>query len=978
MFSTGVTWIPYDQDPLAHVADLVLALAGARLPDLDRVEILLPAMRAAPRLRGLLLERAAASGHQALLGPRIGSLRDWAARNPCDRPSVPRVRREFLMVDALRARRDLYGRGDPWQLAGSLLQLFDELTLSGARPPGSLERFLDTVGEAYGVAGERPQPLGHEARLVHTLWRAWLSGDAGGPLDPTAAHVRALQKRCRELPGDRHLILAGFDALAPVECAAVAPLVRDGRAHLVLHGTAAAGRPHRPLRRLAARLQAPPAPAAAPGAFEAALEQVYSAGSDPEAAPLAERARAFAGAHGRSPLRGRLLCFLADDPEHEARAVDLQIRRWLLTPGPPRRVGVVTDDRRLARRLRALLERAGIALADSGGWALSTTRAAAVLERWLQSVETGFHHEPLLDLLKSGLAAPPEERDALVETVYRLEQDIVRHENIASGLDRMREQLARRGGRLPEDWAARWAAPIGRLLDRLEHAARPLEDRRGRPCRPRELLQALLESLARLGMDDALAADSAGSELLALLERLLQSLADESSTLGWEEFRAWLGRQLERELFRPAGGAGRVFLLNLDDSHLARFDCLVIAGADRSRLPGRATGSPFFNDAVRAELGLETTEEALDRRLHRFRRLLAAAPRILISHARENGGEPQLASPWVIALERFHTLAWGDSLHDDTLARLLQDPRSQVRSPAADAAAPARAGFPRPALAAASMLPRSLSVSGHQRLIDCPYRFYAADVLQLKPPDEIREMLEKADYGEKVHRCLEAFHHRVDGLPGPFGRAVDTGSREAAEALLREIAEAEFRRDLEDNFEHRAWLRRWLELLPAYLDWEIREQEQWRPWLAEQRVEVALTDGIGLRGRLDRIDRDGESLAVIDYKTGGVPRGREVTDGEAVQLPSYAMLAPALEGGPCRRLAYLKMDARAVSERPSLGGDEVAALTAAVDRRLRRALGSIASGATLPAWGDPETCRYCEFAGICRRQAWAHEAEGTP
>jgi len=141
---------------------------------------------------------------------------------------------------------------------------------------------------------------------------------------------------------------------------------------------------------------------------------------------------------------------------------------------------------------------------------------------------------------------------------------------------------------------------------------------------------------------------------------------------------------------------------------------------------------------------------------------------------------------------------------------------------------------------------------------------------------------------------------------------------------------------------------------------------------------VALTDGIGLRGRLDRIDRDGESLAVIDYKTGGVPRGREVTDGEAVQLPSYAMLAPALEGGPCRRLAYLKMDARAVSERPSLGGDEVAALTAAVDRRLRRALGSIASGATLPAWGDPETCRYCEFAGICRRQAWAHEAEGTP
>ncbi|HYW03761.1 MAG TPA: PD-(D/E)XK nuclease family protein [Gammaproteobacteria bacterium] len=978
MVSTGVTWIPCDHDPLAHVADLALSLAGDRLPDLDHVEILLPSMHAAPRLRRLLLERASAAGHPALLGPRMGSLRDWAGRNPSSLPVVPPVRREFLMVDSLRGHRDLYGRGDPWQLAESLLELFDELTLSGARPPGSLPAFLATVGKAYGVPGERPEPLGREARLVHTLWRAWLSADEDGPLDPTVAYLHALHARCRELPGECHLILAGFDALAAAECAALGPLVRDGRAHLVLHGMPAAGRPHRPLRRLAERLQASPAPAPEPPAFEACLERVYTAGSDPDAVPLAERARAFAGAHERSPLQGRLACFLADDPEHEARAVDLQIRRWLLASGPPARIGVVTDDRRLARRLRALLERAAIGLVDSGGWALSTTRAAATLERWMQAVETGFHHEPLLDLLKSGLAVSPPEREELIETVYRLEQDIVRRENIASGLERMREQLGRRGARLPEDWAARWAPPVGRLLDRLEHAARPLADRLERACPPGELLQALRESLARLGMQDALGADAAGNELLALLERLQQALGDEPSTLHWAEFRGWLGRRFERELFRPAGTAGRVFLLNLDDTQLARFDALVIAGADRGRLPGRAAVSPFFNDAVRAELGLETAEEAVDRRLHRFRRLLAAAPRIVITHARESGGEPQLASPWVIALERFHTLAWGESLYDDTPARLLEDPRSQVRSAAADAAPPERSGLPRPALAAASMLPRRLSVSGHQRLIDCPYRFYAADVLQLKPPDEIREMLEKADYGEKVHRCLEAFHHGVDDLPGPFGRVVDASTRDAAESLLREISEAEFRRGLEDNFEHRAWLRRWLELIPAYLDWEIGEQQRWRPWLAEQRVEVALTDGIALRGRLDRIDRDGGDLTVIDYKTGSVPRSREVRDGEAVQLPSYAMLVPALAAGPCRRLVYLKMDARAVSDRPSLQDDEVEALTAAVDRRLRQALGSIAAGADLPAWGDPDTCARCEFAGVCRRQAWEQPLEDDP
>src|SRR5690606_5726489 len=89
----------------------------------------------------------------------------------------------------------------------------------------------------------------------------------------------------------------------------------------------------------------------------------------------------------------------ADDAEHEARAVDLQIRRWWLAGH--RRIALVTEDRKLARRVRALLARAGLALNDTVGWALSTTSAAAALERWLEAVEESFRASPLLDVLKS-------------------------------------------------------------------------------------------------------------------------------------------------------------------------------------------------------------------------------------------------------------------------------------------------------------------------------------------------------------------------------------------------------------------------------------------------------------------------------------------------------------------------------------------------------------------------------------------------
>ena len=102
---------------------------------------------------------------------------------------------------------------------------------------------------------------------------------------------------------------------------------------------------------------------------------------------------------------------------------------------------MVTEDRRLARRVRALLERAGIALQDSGGWALSTTSAAAALERWLETVEEDFAHQPLLDVLKSPFVCPPQEREAHLASVHRLEQDIILHEQIARGLERYRRHL---------------------------------------------------------------------------------------------------------------------------------------------------------------------------------------------------------------------------------------------------------------------------------------------------------------------------------------------------------------------------------------------------------------------------------------------------------------------------------------------------------------------------------------------------------
>jgi ATP-dependent helicase/nuclease subunit B len=270
----------------------------------------------------------------------------------------------------------------------------------------------------------------------------------------------------------------------------------------------------------------------------------------------------------------------------------------------------------------------------------------------------------------------------------------------------------------------------------------------------------------------------------------------------------------------------------------------------------------------------------------------------------------------------------------------------------------------------AGLLPESLSVSAHRHLIDCPYKFFAACGLKLKPREEIKEAFEKAEYGQLVHRVLEIFHQGGDGYPGPFTTALTAASRSQAIALLEQISDSVFSRELEDNFEHRAWLRRWRLLIPDYIDWQTAHQAEWHFSDAEQQGRTELAGGRSLHGRLDRIDTGAAGSDILDYKTGGLPKQGEVDSGEEVQLPSYALLTPTLPA----RVEYLQVDGK-VRSGACLEGAELATLADGVRQRLIDVLGAIEAGAALPAWGDAGTCRWCEMDGLCRRQAWLDSSQ---
>lgn len=922
-------------------AERILEEHASALPDLGGVVALAPDRCGRLALRGALLERARARNLAGLLLPRITSLRPWVLERAPAAAGDGRLA-ELLELAGLLNSGDTplaASQANPWAVAGELLELFERLSLDDAALPDDREGMVEELRRRYGIDADAPEQLRAEAEIAHRLWRAWTRGGGAG----AAGRYREALLRFAAPPDTVAVYVCGYEQLARLEAACLERL--DARTPVRV-----AARPEH-LLPLAAPSGADAA-AAAPGAWADALESAFARGGE----HLKARAEDCGRRRRRSPLAGRLRIFRSGQAELHARGIDIQIRRWLRAGR--RDIGLVTEDRKLARRVRALLERAGVAVRDYSGWSLSTTSAATVLEKWLACLAGDFHHQDFLDLLKSPFARPCPGIDHEA-AVVRLEARL-RRSNAAATLARYRDAL---GGDEPDkDGLA--------LLDAAEEAAGPWRRLRDAPD-ARAYFGALQAGLERLGCARALAADEAGQKVLGLLEQAAFELRDGGARLPRAQWNLLVRQLLEEGHYAPpARGGAAITLITLGQAHLCAFSRLIVAGMDRRHYPRPASrGSCMFNDAVRESLGLpgRAARRALD--LQRFRALLLAADEALLTHQTLDQDEPLLPSPWLEQLRIFHELAWGGTLEDPELAALALDDRAAVSI----RERPGAGGFdrdrPRPP-APRELLPERLSASGHQDLIDCPYRFFVHRCLGLREADTLDEDPDGRHFGLYVHRCLQAFHAEVPGLPGPWAGPVRGREAEARE-LLREIGERQLERAGAGHGAG-AFRARWEQILTRYVARQREAEDGRKIEAAETASERPLPGGPTLRGRIDRLDRGTGGGVVLDYKTGAKISRDALLDGEKVQLTSYALLRDDID-----RVEYwwLTPDARGGAlDATALEGAELGGVRARVGARLSELYGRLRAGAELPAHGDAATCGKCAAAGVCRRAVWADSA----
>lgn len=270
--------------------------------------------------------------------------------------------------------------------------------------------------------------------------------------------------------------------------------------------------------------------------------------------------------------------------------------------------------------------------------------------------------------------------------------------------------------------------------------------------------------------------------------------------------------------------------------------------------------------------------------------------------------------------------------------------------------------FPSPSLPV-PLVPQTISASSYNSLLACPYQFYARHGLHLNELDEVQEGLEKRDYGEYLHAILCRFHQAHPTIAG--------GDDTALQAELAAISDEVFAAATEASYLSHAWALRWKALIPDYLGWQReREAQGWRVEESEvQRTrDVLLPDGrtLTLKGRLDRVDGNGNSFAVLDYKAQGAKKleNKLKEPGEDVQLPVYALL----HGSAVTEAAFVSLEREGVKSVPL--EQDAAELGAAVEARLAELFDALHHGAGLPAQGLPEVCDWCEMRGLCRKDHW--------
>ncbi len=181
-----------------------------------------------------------------------------------------------------------------------------------------------------------------------------------------------------------------------------------------------------------------------------------------------------------------------------------------------------------------------------------------------------------------------------------------------------------------------------------------------------------------------------------------------------------------------------------------------------------------------------------------------------------------------------------------------------------------------------------LSPSAINVWLDCRLKFYFQYVVEIREREEVQEKIDPAVFGNLAHYSLEYLYNGFNRRKGRFyiqpedfddlrenwvSPAVDLAIRKHFSLTDHEevtlSGQLVIARDVLQRY-----IKRLLEVDKSYAPFEIISIEGSNDYTAD--ISLELPDGkkkVGLKGIIDRVDRVGDTIRLVDYKSGSDKKG---------------------------------------------------------------------------------------------------------
>ncbi len=918
---------------------LCAAIAGQGDFALSDAMILAPTLRAARSLTAAFL--ALQKDNAAILLPRIRAIGDIDADEPPFEPgsialdappAISAERRLFDLAALVHERLKISGQGGgigaALAEAQALASLIDEAQTARKSDdaPIDFRRADEDFTTHLEGQPEHVQKAKAFLDIVMAHWPAHLAAlGVSDPAERRSFVLRRLAQNWRQNPPDHIVIAAGSTGSVPATAQLLKVIAGLPKGAVILPGLdvqlfdsaweearttpghaqygmaqllAQIGIERSAVRLWPAARESRPAQRRRRLINEALLPANSTAGWLERLEDLSAREKLKPVNLARKALDG-LALVEAQSEEEEALVLALAVRQTLQEP--QKTAIVITPDRSLAQRVSSALRRWGIEIDDSAGQPLTETPVGVFLDLIAQGAQGDIDPVVIAALISNPLFGLGDEdlRQKFDALVLREPRHHARFDDICAYINQLERLDDQTRAALVD-----FTRALGDALAPLRAlSTAPIKDFARAHVQAAETLATSAEKSGAARLWGGPAGESAAGLMRALLSEA-DSLGPLDGQTYWRSFTA-LGRLRP---VRPRGVKSvRARILGPLEARMISADLVALGGLNENTWPAPAQGDPFLPRQLRLDLGLPDPERRLGLAAHDFAEH-ACKPAVLLTRARQSGGEPTVASRWIWRLK---TLVRGacetDAEADDIFAPATPflDYARTLDSVAPQECTPALPPAPKPPL---NTRPRSLSVTNIDKLVRNPYAIYSKYILRILPLDPLGGTPGPTERGSAIHMALEHFIKDAPDLDAPETPQV---LRRHLDDALKECGFAPYDIPVQSAG------------LASAVNWIIanerqRRDEGWAPVGLEIAGEASIITAyrpFTVYARADRIDQGPQGFAILDYKTGTGPTAKEVSAGFAPQLPLEGFILRAggftaggkTLAGPLHSLAHVRL-----------------------------------------------------------------------